>query len=145
MKLSVKLIVTLMMVLIIFATGIVVGAQSFEGLTLLPAAPQYHPNSTELSIADIYNRASLSVVKISVIGNDAPGGMGSGFVIDEQGHIVTNNHVAGDAAYIEVEFVDGTIAEATLIGHDPGSDLAVIKVDPSQVELNPIALADSDE
>jgi len=54
-------------------------------------------------------------------------GLGSGFVWDEQGHIVTNNHVIKDAEKIEVTFHDGTVAEAELVGADPDSDLAVLK------------------
>lgn len=54
---------------------------------------------------------------------------GSGFIIDEDGHIVTNNHVIDGAASLKVTFSDGTEADATLIGTDPYQDVAVIKVD----------------
>jgi serine protease Do len=70
-------------------------------------------------------------------------GLGSGFVWDSQGHIVTNNHVIEDADKIVVTFSDGTSLPAELVGTDPDSDLAVIKVDlPAGIE--PLALADSD-
>lgn len=71
-------------------------------------------------------------------------GMGSGFVWDQQGHIVTNNHVVDGADKIEVTFYDGTVREATLIGSDPDSDLAVVQVDdmPAQ-SLHPVELTDS--
>jgi serine protease Do len=69
--------------------------------------------------------------------------LGSGFVWDKQGDIVTNNHVVAGASQIEVGFSDGTSVPATVVGTDPNSDLAVIhvKVDPSL--LKPVALADS--
>ena len=69
--------------------------------------------------------------------------LGSGFVWDQDGHIVTNNHVINGAAQIEVTFSDGTIVPATLVGADPDSDLAVIKVDVPTAQLHPVALADS--
>jgi 2-alkenal reductase len=69
---------------------------------------------------------------------------GSGFVYDTQGHIVTNNHVAGNADKIVVTFADGTEAAATLAGADPDSDLAVIKVDVDPSQLHPATLGESD-
>lgn len=69
---------------------------------------------------------------------------GSGFVYDAKGHIITNYHVAGEADQITVVFADGTSLDATLVGGDPDSDLAVVKVDPAEVELRPLALGDSD-
>ena len=69
--------------------------------------------------------------------------LGSGFVWDQQGHIVTNNHVVSGANKIEVTFSDGTTVPATLVGADPDSDLAVIKVDVSADKLHPVQLADS--
>jgi S1-C subfamily serine protease len=71
--------------------------------------------------------------------------LGSGFVWDTEGHIVTNNHVVDGADKIEVTFSDGTIVPATRVGVDPDSDLAVIKVDASKDLLKPVALADSDQ
>jgi len=69
--------------------------------------------------------------------------LGSGFVWDKSGHIVTNNHVVSDAYKIEVIFSDGTRLPAELVGADPDSDLAVIKVDLSSDKLFPVQLADS--
>lgn len=71
-------------------------------------------------------------------------GMGSGFVWDQEGHIVTNNHVVDGADRVEVTFFDGTVREATLVGSDPDSDLAVVQVnDMSAQDLRPVELADS--
>lgn len=73
---------------------------------------------------------------------------GSGFVIDNDGHIVTNNHVVDGATRIEVEFFDGTLARAEVVGLDPDSDLAVIKVDLPEDDLaalQPVEFANSDD
>ncbi len=70
-------------------------------------------------------------------------GLGSGFVWDRQGHIVTNNHVVEGADKITVTFFDGTTVTGTVVGTDPDSDLAVVKVDVPADELHPVTLADS--
>jgi S1-C subfamily serine protease len=70
--------------------------------------------------------------------------LGSGFVWDAQGHIVTNNHVVSGADKIEVMFSDGAILPATLVGADPDSDLAVIKVENAGSELKPVSVGDSE-
>ena len=99
-----------------------------------------HPNDI---FAEIYQNARGSVVAISVA-TEAGGGGGSGFVIDRDGHIVTNAHVVDAAEEIVVEFLEGAIVRAELVGSDPSSDLAVIKVDVPAEQLAPIRLADSD-
>jgi serine protease Do len=70
-------------------------------------------------------------------------GAGSGFVWDKEGHIITNNHVIDGADLIRVTFADGSSAEAKVIGTDPDSDLAVLKVDVPAERLQPVELADS--
>jgi S1-C subfamily serine protease len=70
--------------------------------------------------------------------------LGSGFVWDQEGHIVTNNHVVNGADKIEVAFSDGTIVPAKLVGADPDSDLAVLKVDVPSSQLHPVQMGDSD-
>ncbi len=69
--------------------------------------------------------------------------LGSGFVWDTAGHIVTNNHVIAGASSITVTFADGYVATAKLVGADPNSDLAVIQVNVPAAELHPVQLADS--
>jgi serine protease Do len=69
--------------------------------------------------------------------------LGSGFVWDTQGHIVTNDHVVDGASKISVTFYDGTTVPAEVTGTDPDSDLAVIKVAVSAEQLHPVQLADS--
>ncbi|MCA9942380.1 MAG: trypsin-like peptidase domain-containing protein [Anaerolineales bacterium] len=69
---------------------------------------------------------------------------GSGFVYDKEGHIITNNHVVADAIRVTVIFSDDTEADAEIVGTDPGSDLAVIKVDVDPDRLHPVTIGDSD-
>jgi S1-C subfamily serine protease len=69
--------------------------------------------------------------------------LGSGFVLDQQGHIVTNNHVIEGADKIEITFSDGTIVPAKVVGADPDSDLAVLKVDVAADKLKPVQFTDS--
>ncbi|MCB1166710.1 MAG: trypsin-like peptidase domain-containing protein [Leptospiraceae bacterium] len=71
-------------------------------------------------------------------------GAGSGFIIDKEGYIVTNNHVVAGARSIEVIFSDNRTVNATLVGRDEGSDIALIKV-PASTELVPAVLGDSDK
>jgi 2-alkenal reductase len=73
-----------------------------------------------------------------------PTGQGTGFVIDAEGHIVTNHHVIDGAEEIEVDFPQGMKAWAELLGKDPDSDLAVLKVDLPAAQLTPLPLGDSD-
>jgi serine protease Do len=69
--------------------------------------------------------------------------LGSGFFWDTNGDIVTNNHVVDGATKIEVSFADGSTVPATIVGQDPYSDLAVIKVNVSADKIHPVTLADS--
>jgi len=92
------------------------------------------------SISDIANRVSPAVVSIEVKSGQA-GGVGSGIVIDPAGYVLTNNHVIATAAKdqqakITTVFTDGTRAEAKIVGADPKTDLAVIKVPVS----NPVVI-----
>ncbi|WP_112280847.1 S1C family serine protease [Prauserella muralis] len=92
------------------------------------------------SIADIANRVAPAVVSIEVKSGQS-GGVGSGVVIDRQGYIVTNNHVVAQAARdeqaeITAVFIDGTRSRAQIVGTDPKTDLAVIKVNVS----NPVVI-----
>lgn len=105
-----------------------------------------------LDLTVLYEQVSPSVVYIEVlsrssgfIGESIEQALGSGFVVDTQGHIVTNHHVVADATRIEVTFFDGTYARATVIGDDPDSDLAVIRVEVDPVLLHPVQFADSSQ
>ena len=70
-------------------------------------------------------------------------GLGTGMIIDTQGHILTNNHVAGNATKINVLLADGTEYDATLVGADPLTDLAVIKISDNE-KLPIVTFGDSD-
>jgi len=69
--------------------------------------------------------------------------LGSGFVWDADGHIVTNNHVVDGADKVTVTFSDGTSVSADIVGADPASDLAVIHVDVDSSQLHPVQVGDS--
>jgi S1-C subfamily serine protease len=72
------------------------------------------------------------------------GGSGSGFILDEEGHVVTNNHVVAGSEHLTVVFYDGFQERAEIVGRDPSSDLAVIKVESLPVGAHPLPLGDSD-
>ncbi|MDI1289201.1 MAG: trypsin-like peptidase domain-containing protein [bacterium] len=104
--------------------------------TTIAGAPSLQPGS----IADIAAKVQPAVVQLNVTGADG-GGTGSGFVISADGYIVTNNHVAGmagDGGSIVVAFSDGTKLDGTLVGANPGYDLAVVKVDGTSLPTVPI-------
>lgn len=90
----------------------------------------------------LYERVIPGVVAIRSL--DA-GSLGSGFVVDREGHIVTNYHVVEDAQRVEVDFTSGYKAYGTVIATDLDSDLAVIKVDAPAEEIHPLSLGDSDQ
>ncbi|MEM2910493.1 MAG: trypsin-like peptidase domain-containing protein [Nitrososphaerota archaeon] len=95
-------------------------------------------------VTEVYERVKDSVVLIratSLYGTS----VGSGFVYDIVGHIVTNNHVVEDSYRITVTFLDGTSLVASVIGTDPYSDLAVLRVEPSGTVLRPLKLGNSSE
>ena len=71
--------------------------------------------------------------------------LGSGFVWDKEGHIVTNYHVVEGARQIQVAFSDGTIVDAELVGSAPGADLAVVRVDLPAEMLVPVTMGDSSQ
>jgi 2-alkenal reductase len=102
----------------------------------------------ESVLINLYERTHSSVVHIMVYtsANDAlPLGSGSGFVYDNQGHIVTNNHVVEDGFVFEVIFSTGDRRRAEVVGRDVDSDLAVIKVDSLPEGVQALPLGNSDE
>lgn len=111
----------------------------------LPQAAEEPRGRAPDSVAGIAARALPSVVTLHVSGA-AESGTGTGFVLDDRGHILTNNHVvepAGTDGEISVTFHSGDTAKATVVGRDSGYDLAVVEV--SDVRgLKPMALGNSD-
>ncbi|MFH2102180.1 MAG: trypsin-like peptidase domain-containing protein [Chloroflexota bacterium] len=91
----------------------------------------------------LYDRVSPGVVSIQVAGTSSAS-LGSGWVYDLEGHIVTNQHVVAEAQQVEVDFPTGYKAYGTVVGTDPNSDLAVIRVDVPAEQLHPLTLGDSD-
>lgn len=90
----------------------------------------------------LYEQVEPGIVSIQVASSNG-GSQGSGWVYDDQGHIVTNYHVVEGAELMQVDFPSGFKAYAELVGVDPDSDLAVIKVDAPAEELFPLILGDS--
>jgi S1-C subfamily serine protease len=88
-------------------------------------------------LIEVYQRANPSVVYIITNSGD-----GSGFVIDQEGRIVTNNHVVGRSRSFEVVFASGERFRASLVGRDEDSDLAVIQVDELPEGVQPLPLAE---
>ncbi len=95
-----------------------------------------------LTLPELFSKVEQSVVQITVQKGNARG-VGSGFVYDKQGHIVTNYHVIEGASRVTVTFLDGTSYRASIVGSDPYTDLAVVKVDVDSSKLVPLPLADS--
>jgi S1-C subfamily serine protease len=94
------------------------------------------------ALTTLYENVSPGIVSIQVL--TAQGGsLGSGFVYDDQGHIITNFHVVDGQKKIEVDFTSGYKAYGKLVGTDLDSDLAIIKVDAPASEIHPLPLGDS--
>jgi putative serine protease PepD len=145
-------------------TGLgVTGSSNSNGSAATPAAAAVSTNvaqtATQFDAETIYTRDSPGVVDITVTqgasgnGNSLspfnPGGSqqaqaeGTGYVYDKSGNIVTADHVVEGATKITVRFKDGSTAKATLVGADPSTDTAVIKVSVASSKLTPLQLADS--
>ena len=96
-------------------------------------------SSEGLPLPELYKRVLPGVVEITV----GTGG-GSGFVLDEEGHIVTNHHVVSGAIQATVRFAGGQEADAEVVGSDPSTDVALLRlVDPGSVDLSPLTLGSS--
>ncbi|HEV7134792.1 MAG TPA: trypsin-like peptidase domain-containing protein [Gaiellaceae bacterium] len=126
------------------------------GSTAVAAQP-VAVKTTVSNLTQLYDSVTPGVVDITVDSNAptgsfgfGPGGgggttqaEGSGFVVDTSGHIVTNQHVVDGATSITVRFKDGKTTKATLVGTDPSTDIAVIKVDVPASSLHPLTLGSS--
>ena len=106
------------------------------------------PNNIRLNFSELFTRVESSVLQVT--DPSTPGllgpRLGSGFVYDKEGHIITNNHVvAGGSGDLDITFIDGTVYDARLVGSDPYADLAVLKVeeDVPKDKLVPLPLGNS--
>jgi S1-C subfamily serine protease len=122
--------------------------QALEQTALIDAAGL---DFFERRVVNVYETVSPSVVSITtrVLRRDfffnvvPEEGAGSGFVLDKEGHVLTNYHVIEGAESIEVAFADPLSAPATIIGVDPRNDVAVLKVALPPDQLQPVTLGDS--
>ena len=115
-------------------------------LTPFLSAPPLITSTEEQQLIELYDRVNQSVVSILVqVGTDGFA-QGSGYVFDGEGHVVTNQHVVEGATEIEVNFSSGLKLRGEVLGTDPDSDLAVIRLEGAvdQDQLVPLPLADSD-
>jgi putative serine protease PepD len=131
------------------STTVVTETAAAPSTRLAPAA------GDGLSVNEIYERAASGVVRINATNNstssstDPFGGrqgsaLGSGFVIDKSGHIVTNYHVVRDAGDVTVSFSNRDTVKAEVVGTDPSTDLAVLRVETAATALTPLPLGNSD-
>jgi len=153
MKQSIRiLLVTAVMValVVVLPTNLL---PSNESSVKVLAAQTNLAASTRTTVSDnpftqVYDEVSPSVVAISASAVShnrvVSTATGSGFVVDDAGYIVTNNHVIEGANQIEIDFYDGTLTWAEVVGVDPDSDLAVLKVDAPADTLQPVTFGDSD-
>ncbi|MGZ0203634.1 S1C family serine protease, partial [Streptomyces sp. RM1] len=146
-----RLLVVWTLAVALLASGIggVVGAyverEGLGGEVTLPQAGRVPAGRAPDSVAGIAARALPSVVTLHVSGSGEEG-TGTGFVLDDRGHILTNNHVVAAAASggkISATFSDGDSVRATVVGRDSGYDLAVVQVHGVR-GLTPLTLGDSD-
>ena len=127
-----------------FALGVLSGSSLDD--------PQTPALFDEELVASVYERANPAVVEINVdrgLGEltvTPITNTGSGFLVDGQGRIVTNNHVIDGARSVSVELYDGRTLTARVLGNSPADDLALLQVDVEEVSgIEPLTLADSDE
>ena len=137
-------------------TTVVTETSAARGPALAPAG------TNGLSVNEIYERAAPGVVRVNATTNStsfAPrvvpsdqlpttpqsSALGSGFVIDKAGHIVTNYHVVEGADEVTVSFSNRDSVKADVVGSDPSTDLAVLRVDASASALTPLPLGNSDK
>jgi S1-C subfamily serine protease len=120
------------------------------GSTIVASAPAESSRVAEapksegaLSVTQLVKRESPAVVLVTMSGGEGGGGLGSGFLIDRRGHILTNAHVVDGGEQTSVTFSDGTVEKAKVLGVDNSTDLAVLKVAEVPTGVNPAPLGSS--
>ena len=116
-----------------------------DNVNIPNAEGQSIPYTKQLSLVEIFEKSESGVVRVNVQRDDSTGsnGVGSGFVFDKKGHIITNAHVINDAKKVIVTFLDGRSYNADVIGFDEFTDIGVIKVNADLTLLHPLTLGDS--
>ncbi|MFL6032177.1 MAG: S1C family serine protease [Rubrobacteraceae bacterium] len=135
---------------LVTALFIFVGVTGLEDgshdVTIREASPPVESASGDMvgaPVREVYTRTGPGVVSVDVASSERGPRGGSGFVLDEQGHIVTNQHVVGGAEDVSVRFANGVREDAEVVGEDPSTDVAVLKVDAPERVLEPLTLGDS--
>jgi len=153
---------TWLIVVLLGLAGVLVYRQIFRLTPLfspeaLPrtVTPRGDFSEDETTTIELFSTVSPAVVHITTVAihrnlfthniHQAPAGTGSGFVWDQNGHIVTNLHVIEDAQAATVTLADNTSYSARLIGFDPLTDLAVLKIEAERSRLHPIAIGTSQD
>ena len=113
-----------------------------------PSAPGL-PAGAPASFAPLARAAEPAVVTIVIKVKTKKGrafkkGLGSGFIVDKQGTIITNNHVVAGGNAIDVELFNGKVVEGKVVGTDPMTDIGVVKIEPPE-DITPVPLGDSDQ
>jgi S1-C subfamily serine protease len=124
-------------------------AQAPEAQPAPQASGSFAAVSAGIDVSDVYERVSPAVVNItfSARARDAFGraqqaeGTGSGFIIDDQGHVVTNHHVAGGASRLDVTLADNTSYTADMVASDQANDLALLKINAPAERLRELTIA----
>ena len=123
--------------------------ESSPGITATPAASAAVAEAEDdgpadaRSVSEIVRRESPAVVLIEAGGANGQGGLGSGFLIDRDGHVLTNAHVVEDSKTTTVTFSDGTERTARILGVDTSTDLAVLKIPQVPEGIQPVRLGSS--
>jgi S1-C subfamily serine protease len=133
--------------------GLALGG-AFDSTNTVTVAPSPAPASSDetatpvsparsaTDVSGLYERVSPGVVSVEVR-SGVGAGTGSGFVVDRDGHILTNDHVVQNAETVRVRFDEGGPIAAKVVGTDPSTDIALLKIDPSAHKLTPLALGSS--
>jgi len=116
-----------------------------QEMVTTPAVPVSRTPTRELTIEQIYRRDAPGVVQITATSVQTQQTLGSGFVIDKAGHIVTNEHVIAGAQQVQVSFSGADQIGAKVVGKDPSTDVAVLQIDTHSRSLTPLPLGDSDK
>jgi len=132
-----------------FGSDTTIIRESSPGITATPAASAAVAEAEDdgpadaRSVSEIVRRESPAVVLIEAGGANGQGGLGSGFLIDRDGHVLTNAHVVEDSTTTTVTFSDGTERTARILGVDTSTDLAVLKIPRVPAGIQPVRLGSS--